>query len=55
MAGFDRRRDGKAEDWASIMANLDTYIADSRATLRLEEALRSLPGATAEPAPASAG
>ena len=59
MAGFDRRQGGKAEDWASIMANLDTYIADSRASLRLEEALRSVqPAAATQPlssAPAVAG
>jgi hypothetical protein len=51
MEEFDRRRGSKSEDWASIMANLDTYIADSRASLRLEEALRSAPPATAGPLP----
>jgi hypothetical protein len=51
MAGFDRRRGGKPEDWASIMADLDTYIADSRASLRLEEALRSVTHSTVAPSP----
>jgi hypothetical protein len=54
MAEFDRRSGSTAMDWASMMANLDTYIADQRASLRLEEALRSVPPATVEPSPAVA-
>ena len=55
MAEFDRRSGSPATvDWASMMANLDTFIADQRASLRLEEALRSVPPATADPSPAVA-
>jgi hypothetical protein len=50
MAEFDRRSGSPAIDWATMMADLDTYIADQRASLRLEEALRSVPHATTKPA-----
>lgn len=54
MAELDRRTGSTAVDWATIMANLDATIADHRASLRLEEALRSVPPATAGPSPAVA-
>ena len=54
MADISRRRGDKLNDWASIMANLDETIADHRASLRLQEALRSVPPAAPEPSPAVA-
>jgi hypothetical protein len=54
MAEFDRRSGSPAIDWATMVADLDAYIADQRASLRLEEALRSVLPATTEPSPAVA-
>lgn len=43
MAEISRRRGNRLDDMDSIRAILDTTIADYRAKLRLEEALRSVP------------
>ena len=54
IAEFTRRRGNTAVDQAFVAANLESLIDEYRASLRLEEALRSVPPATADPSSAVA-
>jgi len=54
MAEFTRRRGNTPVDQAFVAANLEPLIDEFRASLRLEEALRSVTTATVDPSPAVA-